>query len=432
MNKLKIDQVLHLNIINVLNFFGIAHKSFFVGGMVRDHLLGLPCNDIDIVVSNISHSEVVDLTEHLHLTGKDFPVFRFRVLDSNQVEWEIELSVARIERSTGPGHKDFAVEFGENVSLEDDLVRRDITVNSMAVPVTDIENLVDLFNGVSDLEHKIIRHTSHAFSEDPLRIFRVARFLARFSEFVVHEDTIELCKVLCNSTLHLSGDRVGGEVVDMFKSCRQPSVFFKFLKHTNNLHIWFPELHNMIGVPQPVLHHGTNDVFDHTMETIDNARIFTNDVNILFGALFHDVGKIFTPAHILPAHHGHEDVDSKFIDNIVDRLRLSGETKKHINDAIRNHMKLSLSLEMRDKKVINMVSGLVRNDTFHNVIAVSHADRMRKGGLSCETIKRLHKAEFAVREKLPQHMVEKLKGKTGDQCKELVHVFRLNKFKEIS
>lgn len=430
MSTLKIDKILHNNIINVLNFFNITDRSFFVGGMIRDHFLNKPIQDIDIAVEKIKESELNELKEHLNLTGLDFPVFRFRVLDSNQVEFEIELAVSRRERSTGIGHKNFCVTFGENVTIEDDLKRRDLTINSMAIPVNNLNHLVDPFGGLFDLNERILRHTSDAFQEDPLRIFRLARFLARFSDFTVHPSTIDLCTKINTTTKSLSGERVSQEVEKMFKSSKVPSIFFKFLKEVDNLFIWFPEIDSMIGIPQPEKHHGNNDVFDHTMETIDNASMFTKDEAILFGALFHDIGKILTPENILPAHHSHENNGLVLVNDIVKRLKLNKRISKVIFDSIKNHMKIGRTLEMRDKKVISMVSDLVRNNTFHDVIAVSHADRLRKGGLSSEIIKVLHFAEFVLREKLPEELVLTFANKNGLQCNQLVQSFRLKRLKE--
>jgi len=431
MFRLNIDHVLHDNILNVLNFFGFTHRCFFVGGMVRDNVLGKLVNDIDIVIANVSQKEISELNTHLTLTGKDFPVFRFRVVDSNQVEHEIELAVARIERSTGYGHSDYEVSFGEDISLEDDLVRRDLTFNAMAVPVMNLRYLVDLFNGVQDLTDKIIRHTSDAFAEDPLRVFRVARFLTRFEGFTVHPTTVELCRDINFKTAFLDAERISLELGKLFKSSKKPSVFFRFLKDTDNLQIWFPEIFNMIGIPQPEKYHGTNDVFDHTMETIDNASMFTNDFNILMGALFHDIGKTLTPDDILPAHHGHENSGATLVNEVIDRLKLSNNTKKVIFDSVKNHMKIGRTLEMKNRTVLKMVQQLKRNDTFHDSIAVSHADRLRDGGLSCDIMKKLHFAEMILSEKLPLDIVQRLTGKNGEQCQQIVLSFRLKRFNEL-
>lgn len=427
----RIDNVLHQNIINVLNFFGITARCYFVGGAVRDNLLGLDVHDYDLTVECLTQNETDELVHHLNLTGNDFPVFRFRVQDSNQVEHEIELAAARIERSVGPRHTDFVVQFGENVTINEDLLRRDLTINSMAVPVNDLDQVIDLVGGINDLNDRLLRHTSSAFVEDPLRIFRLARFVAgKFSNFEVANETVNLCRQIADSTIHLSGDRVALETEKMFNTSNTPSVFFKFLKHVGNLHIWFPELYKMIGVPQPVKYHGDNDVFDHTMDVVDHARIFTNDPVILWAALFHDVGKILTPIPILPAHHNHEENGTDLVDSIVDRLRLSNVIRINMFDSIRNHMKIAKVLELKNSTLIDMVSKLNRNRTLHNVIAVTYADRMRNGGLSCDILKKLHVAEIVLQEQLPKEVVNRLKDKTGEQCKQLVRQFRINRFSE--
>lgn len=433
MTNFRIDNTLHQNIVNVLNFFNITDRCYFVGGSVRDNLLGYDVNDYDVAVEKVTQKEINELVYHLNLTGKDFPVFRFRVLDSNQVEHEIELAVARVERSNGPKHTDFEVEFGENVSIADDLVRRDLTINSLAVPVLQLDTVIDLVGGLDDLNSKLLRHTSDAFSEDPLRIFRLARFATgKFSHFEVSRATVNLCREIAESTVHLSGDRVASEVEKVFETANRPSAFFRFLNHIGNLHIWFPELNNMIGVPQPVKYHGENDVFDHTLEVVDHARIFTKDVAILWASLFHDVGKTLTPVAILPSHHKHEQNGLKLVDDIAKRFHFSNWIRANIYDAIRNHMKIAKGAELNNATIVDMVSLLNRNHTLHNAIAVSYADRMRDGGLSSEVLKRLHIAEIAVQEKLPQTVVNRLKGLSGEKCREFVRQYKINRFIEES
>lgn len=430
--QFKIDPVLHNNILNQLNRFGLAARSFFVGGAVRDNLVNLPVNDFDIAIERLTADEAIQLENAWELTGQDFPVFRFNVFDSCDNLHSIEVAAARLERSTGPGHSDFHVVFGENVTIADDLLRRDLTINSMAVPVTDLSTLIDLHGGRRDLDQRILRHTSSAFVEDPLRVFRVARFLAhKFNNFEVAPETVDVCRELSAITSFLDAERVNAELTKVLVSASHPSVFFEFLKDTDNLRVWFPELAAMVNVPQPAKFHGDNDVFAHTMETLDNARSFTNDVHILLGALFHDVGKILTPTHKLPAHHNHDEAGVQLVQGIADRLRLSNRSKTCVEAAVKCHMKVALVSEMRPKSIIKLVAELKRRNVFHETLAVAHADRLRNSGLSFDDQRALYVAFVVLSEPLPVDVVAKLRTLNGEQCKNVVHAFRVSQFKRV-
>jgi tRNA nucleotidyltransferase (CCA-adding enzyme) len=428
---LLIDNTIHKNIIEKLSAFNLQDRTYFVGGMVRDFFMNIPSNDIDIVVEKITRYEYQLLLKKFELTGKDFPVFRFNVKDKNNINVTIELAIARIERSIGAGYRDFECYTGEDVSIIDDLSRRDLSINSIAINIV-TGKIIDPFNGQDDINNKILRHTSIAFKEDPLRIFRLARFKSRFIDFTIDKHTIELCKSFKYDTLNLNKERVYIECCKMFKTSSNPSVFFKTLNELNNLDIWFNEIHQMIGIKQPIKYHGKNDVFDHTMEVIDELAKFTNNPEILFAGLFHDLGKVYTPVDILPHHYGHENISSTIIDKLMFNLSTSKKTKTNVYASIKYHMKLARVSEMKHSKILKMVSSLIRLNVLDNVILIANADKSRTGGLSFADIRKIRLAFICLTEKLPVDIVNKIKQlENGDKIKQIILNYRIRRYKEI-
>lgn len=425
-----VDHTLHSNLVKEFTKLGMEDRVYYVGGVLRDHLLNRKNKDVDMMLEKVSPSDIKKLDAKYEMTGKDFPVYRFNVKDSFGKLNEIELAVARKERSVGKGHNDFKVEFGEDISLRDDMIRRDLTFNSMAASLVKPTEIIDLFNGRKDLNNGVVRHTSDAFAEDPLRVFRAARFAARYG-FKIHESTSKLMRKIAPDTRRLSPERVYGEVNSMFSSAKKPSTFFKELAKTNNLKHWFPEVDNMINIAQPEKYHGKNDVFDHTMETLDNVKLFSDNNDALFGALFHDVGKTLTPKSMLPKHHGHDKAGLSLVGKITKRLKLTNANKKTINDAISFHMTVPKVTEMKHSKVLRMVKTLTSNNTLDNVISIAQADRMRDGGIDAATIERIRLAEQVNKMNLPSTIQAKLKGKTGPIIANIVEQWRIEEFKKL-
>jgi len=374
----KIDPALHEEIKKRLSELGILDRSYYVGGAVRDSLLGIPASDVDIVLEKPTEEDLSKLSEKLELVGKGFPVFLMKI--GNET---FELAVARKERKTGKGYMGFTVYTSPDITIRDDLIRRDLTMNAMAVPVKDISRLVDPFNGKKDLERGIIRHVSEAFAEDPLRVFRAARFASQFG-FRVHPKTIELMKRLKDELKYLAPERIQMETDKAFKKSERPSVYFRVLLEADALGEWFPEIERMIGIPQPPQYHPEGDVFEHTMIAIDNAKILLSSelvefgpketLNIMWSVLFHDVGKILTPPEEWPSHHEHERRGLELVDELSKRYRFTRRRKTVVSDAIAYHMVYRFLSEMKPKTIIKKLEPLFKRKTLKIVAVVNAVD----------------------------------------------------------
>jgi len=276
----------------------LALDIYLVGGAVRDGLLGIPIYDRDWVVVGSTSEQM--LADGYQQVGKDFPVFL-------HPETKEEYALARTERKAGVGYHGFEVFADPSVTLEEDLVRRDLTINAMAqLPSGE---LFDPYGGREDLENKRLRHVSEAFSEDPLRILRVARFAAKLAPFgfTLAEETQVLMQAMVakGELSDLTPERVWQELVKALNTAR-PSVFFEVLDSVGGVAVLWPELYALHGVTQPEKHHPEGDVWVHTMMVLDAAAKLSDDPMIRFSALMHDLGKGITPKALWPKHHGHE------------------------------------------------------------------------------------------------------------------------------
>lgn len=302
-------------------------RLYLVGGAVRDICLGIAPKDYDYCVTGLTSDEFMNLFPESFLRGKDFPVFDLE---------HTEFALARKERKIAPGHNGFSIETNKSITIEDDLVRRDITVNSIAIDVL-TDEVIDPFGGKKDCENKIIRATSNAFLEDPLRVYRVARFAAQLN-FKVDSNTYDLMKSLKAELPTLSVERVFVEFRKALLS-KNPSVFFLVLKNAECLDVHFTEIYKQIGIPQPLKYHPEGDVFNHTMEVIERAALKTSDELIRFAALVHDFGKIATPKDILPHHYNHENNGDELVRNFCNKLKMPTNYKKVGITSCREHMK---------------------------------------------------------------------------------------------
>lgn len=321
-----------------------------VGGFVRDTIMGLEPKDIDWVVTNETVEQM--LADGYKMVGNGFPVFLNP--DNGQ-----EFALARTERKVGKGYNGF--EFNvENVTIEQDLERRDLTINAMAMDGFD--KIIDPFNGQKDLEAKILRHVNaDAFREDPVRVLRIARFLARWPEFSVARETKQLCRdIVDNGEMeHLTAERITAE---MMKSLSEPmpSRFFYFLRMVGALKIIFPEIHNLIGVEQPYDHHPEGDAFIHTMMVLDEAsnQGYGGDPLSCFCALVHDLGKGVTPKEKWPHHYGHEEAGVPLVEAMGERLKLSNKYIECGKLTARYHMHIHKFHELKSKTIVKMFDGL--------------------------------------------------------------------------
>ena len=344
-------------------------QTYLVGGAVRDQLLNRPVTERDWVVVGATPGQMQSLG--YQQVGKDFPVFL-------HPENKEEYALARTERKQGSGYTGFVCHAGPDVDLEDDLLRRDLTVNAMAMD--DDGNIIDPFNGQQDLENKILRHVSDAFTEDPLRVLRVARFAARYHHlgFTIASETLTLMRDIsaAGELSTLSAERVWKETSRSLCD-RDPQVFFETLRACNALHVWFPELDVLWGIPNPAKWHPEIDTGVHTMMVLEKAAEMSPSLDIRFAALVHDLGKGLTPPERWPSHRGHEKLGLTAIDQMCDRLKvpntcrelamLVGEFHSHIHRAY--ELKPSTLLD-----VFNRCDAWRKPERFAQVLLTCKAD----------------------------------------------------------
>ncbi|MGB0495104.1 MAG: multifunctional CCA addition/repair protein, partial [Kangiellaceae bacterium] len=292
-------------------------QTYLVGGAVRDGLLDYPVIDKDWVVVGSTSGQLIE--SGYKQVGKDFPVF----LHPESGE---EYALARTERKSGSGYKGFTVFADQNVTLEEDLIRRDLTINAMALD--DKGNLFDPFNGKKDLKEKVLRHISPAFSEDPLRVLRVARFAARYHHlgFTIAKQTLDLMSDLAKSgeLKTLTSERVWVETAKALSE-QSPQIYFQTLRDCFGLDDWFPEISCLWGIPNPERWHPEIDTGIHTMMVLEQSALLCEDPITRFAALCHDLGKGVTPKDQWPSHRGHEKAGVGIIDTLCKRLKAPKE-----------------------------------------------------------------------------------------------------------
>ncbi|MEM1264148.1 MAG: multifunctional CCA addition/repair protein [Pseudomonadota bacterium] len=323
---------------------------YLVGGAVRDDMLGLTVTERDWVV--VGSTPAAMQADGFRPVGKDFPVF----LHPSTHE---EYALARTERKSGVGYHGFTFHTGADVTLEEDLVRRDLTINAMARGADG--ELVDPYGGAADIEARQLRHVSPAFAEDPVRVLRLARFAARFAAlgFQVAPETIELAHqmVAAGEIDHLQPDRVWKETERALAGPR-PRVFFEVLRATGALARVFPEIDRLYGVPQPPQHHPEIDTGLHTMLVLDAATELSDNVAVRFAALAHDFGKGLTPTDDWPAHHGHEEISARLVREMAERLPLPRAVRDLAIIVAREHGRVHKALELRPGTVLKLLSAI--------------------------------------------------------------------------
>ncbi|HDZ3588987.1 TPA: multifunctional CCA addition/repair protein [Mannheimia haemolytica] len=327
---------------------------YLVGGAVRDQLLGLPVKDRDFLVVGATAEQL--LAQGFQQVGADFPVF----LHPKTKE---EYALARQERKNGNGYNGFICDFSPNVTLEQDLIRRDLTINAIAQDEN--STLFDPYGGVQDLENRLLRHVSPAFSEDPLRVLRVARFAARFHSFgfTIAPETLKLMREMVQSgeLKHLTAERVWLETQKAFET-DNPHVYFDILRLIGALKVLFPELDRLFGVPQPPQHHPEIDSGKHTLMVLQQAKRLAkkaeNPTALLFAALCHDLGKGLTPADILPHHYGHEVKGIQPTRELANRLKIPTEIKDFALLVTEYHTHCHKMAELRPETVIKLFNSL--------------------------------------------------------------------------
>lgn len=351
-------------------------QVYLVGGAVRDEQLGIPPKERDWCVVGATPDELV--AAGYKRVGKDFPVF----LHPKTRE---EYALARTERKTGPGYRGFAVNFSPDVSIEDDLRRRDLTINAIARDADG--KLIDPHGGKQDIEDRILRHVSDAFSEDPVRVLRVAKFAARFSSFGfrIAGETLSLMQSMVEQGEidALVPDRVWKETDEALRR-GNARVFFEVLRGCGALERLFPEVDALFGVPQPEKWHPEIDTGLHTMLVLDQAEALSDSLDVRFAALTHDLGKGNTPAGDLPSHPGHETRGCALIRQLSERLPVPKSARDLALIAAEFHTHCHRALELREKtllKVLEKTDAFRRPDRFEEFLLACEADARGRTGL---------------------------------------------------
>ena len=351
-------------------------KTYLVGGAVRDRLLGLAVKERDWVVVGASPAELTALG--YTPVGKDFPVFLHP--DTHE-----EYALARTERKTGHGYHGFEFMSAPGVTLEEDLKRRDLTINALAEDADG--KLVDPYGGEKDLKATLLRHVSPAFSEDPVRVLRVARFAARFASlgFTVAPETLALMRGMSEDgeVDHLVPERVWQETLKAL-ACERPSVYFQVLRDCGALQRVFPELERLYGVPQPAKWHPEIDTGVHVMMVLDQAARLSPDLTVRFAALTHDLGKGTTPKDILPHHYGHEERSVKLVEELCARLKTPREFKELAVIVAKQHGLVHKAEEIRSDtllKLLESVDAFRRPERFELFLTACEADHRGRTGL---------------------------------------------------
>ena len=350
-------------------------EIYLVGGCVRDKLLGLKTKDRDWVVVGATADELLKLD--YKQVGKDFPVF----LHPKTSE---EYALARTERKTAAGYSGFNFHAAADVTLEEDLIRRDLTINAIAE--ADNGDLIDPFNGQADIKAKVLRHVSPAFIEDPVRILRLARFAARFAylDFSIAKETQQLMNEMVNNgeVDSLVPERVWQETMRALGE-KTPARYFEVLRDCGALKKLFPEIDRLWGVPQPEKHHPEIDTGIHTMMVLTQAAKLSDDPKVRFAALVHDLGKGTTPKTQWPKHIDHESRGVPLVEKLCDRYRIPNDYRELGIIVAKYHLHYHRAEELKDKtflKTLNSLDAFRRPERFELFLLACEADSRGRTG----------------------------------------------------
>ena len=402
-------------------------QVYLVGGAVRDRLLGREVKERDWVVVGATPAEL-ERAGYLPV-GRDFPVFL-------HPQTKEEHALARLERKTGPGYRGFSTEFSPDVTLEDDLRRRDLTINAMAEDPGG--KIIDPHGGQRDIEARLLRHVSEAFVEDPVRILRVARFAARYASlgFSVAAETLALMRRMVESgeANALVAERVWAETEKALGEPR-PDVFVSVLRDCGALKVVYPELDALFGVPQPEKWHPEIDTGVHQLMALRAAVKLGGGVAVRFAVLMHDLGKATTPPDVLPSHHGHEDAGVALVETLCARLRVPNQMRELAVITARYHTHVHRALELRAATVLKTLEScdaLRRPERFADFLLACEADA--RGRLGFEERDYPQRAFFArARERAAAVTLtagERV-GRTGEQIGEELRRRRVAAIEEL-
>ncbi len=346
-------------------------KIYMVGGAVRDALLGLPVQDRDWVVVGATPEDMA--AQGFRPVGRDFPVFLHP--DTHE-----EYALARTERKSGRGYRGFVVHAAPDVTLEEDLARRDLTINAIAANAGEISAgaLFDPYFGQRDLQKRVLRHVGDAFREDPVRILRVARFAARFTDFAVAPETTQLMREMVDAgeADHLVPERVWQELARGLMEV-QPSRMFAVLRSCGALAVLLPEVERLWGVPQRAEYHPEVDTGVHLMMVLDMSARLNAPLGVRFACLTHDLGKGTTPHELLPRHLGHEQRSAKLLRGVCERLRVPVDCRELADVVAREHGNIHRSGELNAAALLRLLErcdAIRKPERFEDVLLACECD----------------------------------------------------------
>jgi len=403
-------------------------QIYLVGGAVRDKLLNYPVIEHDWVVVGASPQEM--LSQGFKQVGKDFPVFLHPKTND-------EYALARTERKAGKGYYGFEVYADKDITLEQDLIRRDLTINAMAMDKDD--NIIDPYNGQIDLKAKILRHVSPAFSEDPLRVLRIARFAARYAHlgFTIAPETMTLMGQISASgeLKELAAERIWKETSRALTE-RSPQTYFQVLKDCDALASWFSEVDELWGIPNPAKWHPEIDTGIHTMMVLEQAAKLSKEPVTRFAALCHDLGKALSPKETLPKHAGHEKRGIPLVTQLCRRLKTPTEFEQLAKVASEFHLHLHRIEELKPKtivKVLEKTDAFRKPQRFEQFLQVCEADFRGRTGFEDRDYPQadLMRQAFELCKKVkPQDLLAK--GFQGKQLGEAIHSERIRLVKKLN
>ena len=402
-------------------------QIYMVGGAVRDKLLGRPVNDHDWVVVGATPEQMLALG-YLPV-GRDFPVFL-------HPETREEYALARTERKSGRGYRGFVVQTSPDVTLEEDLARRDLTINAIAISAepSSAAGHFDPYGGERDLHAGVLRHVTDSFREDPVRILRVARFAARFTDFTVAPETMQLMRemVAHGEADHLVAERVWQELARGLMEA-QPSRMFEVLRQCGALAVVLPEVDRLWGVPQRAEYHPEVDTGVHLMMVLDMAARLQAPLGVRFACLVHDLGKGTTPADMLPRHIGHEQRSAKLLKGLCERLRVPTECREIADVVAREHGNIHRSGELGAAALVRLIErcdGIRKPARFDEILLACECDA--RGRLGFEEApypqrQRLREALAAVQSIATSVIAARAaeSGVTGQKVGEMIHAARV-------
>ena len=392
-------------------------ELYLVGGAVRDQILGIENTDEDYCITGISHEDFKKLFPNATTRGKSFEVFD---MDGR------EFALARTEKKSGKGHKEFEIHVDKNITIYDDLKRRDLTINSIAKNVLTGE-IIDPYGGKKDIENGIIKATSQTFVEDPLRVYRAARFACKF-DFKIDENTLGLMKSLKSELIELSAERVFEEMRKAL-SYNKPSIFFNMLKAADVLDVHFIEIYKLIGALQPEKYHPEGDSYNHTMLALDMSATLTKDVKIRFAALVHDLGKGVTPKEMYPHHYGHDEKGVAEVIKLANRLKMPNDWASYGKVAAKEHMKGGIFYKMTPSKQVAFIERIYKTKLgLEGLEIVVESDRNCRG-IGIESVK-FAKLGNDIMKKINGDLIkEKFGLEDGIKLKQKMHEQRVNLLK---